>query len=87
MLNASAIDQKERDLTGKLSLLQQRRLKLEGELNRQQQELLAPLMQRMESVVAKIAEREHFALVFDRTMIIFGQRALDITPEVLRALN
>jgi outer membrane protein len=87
MLNASAVDQKQRDLTGKLSLLQERRLKLEGELSRQQQELLTPLIHRMESVVAKIAEREHFAMVFDRTMLIFGRRALDITPEVLRALN
>jgi outer membrane protein len=60
---------------------------LQEDMNRQEQQAMASILQRLQQVVAEIAEREAFSFVFDKGTLLYGPQAADITNEVVRRYN
>ncbi len=60
-----------------------------GKIDQKNQELIAPIVVKIDSAVSKIAQNEGFSLVIDATKagIIYGEPGLDLTQLVLEELN
>jgi outer membrane protein len=60
-----------------------------GEIDRKNDELIAPIVQHIDSVVSRIAEEEGYSLVLDATKsgIVYSASGLDITELVIEELN
>ncbi|MCS7249395.1 MAG: OmpH family outer membrane protein [candidate division WOR-3 bacterium] len=60
-----------------------------GRLERRQNELIMPLVKKINEVIQKIAESEGFTIVFDAsvTKVLYAEPGLDITELVLTELN
>ena len=78
----SAIQQKEIEL-------QQQAMQYERQAQERQQELVGPIMQRIETVINEIRQQGGYALIFDRASgaIIAADPALDLTDQVLARLR
>lgn len=67
-----------------------RRFGPDGDYFRQQQELLEPLQQRILEAIVKVAEREGFDHVFDRSgdfLFLYSRRRWDLSRDVLEELG
>jgi outer membrane protein len=60
---------------------------LQEDMNRQEQQAMASILQRLQQVVADIAERESFSFVMDKGTLLYAPQAADITNEVVRRYN
>jgi outer membrane protein len=60
---------------------------LQEDMNRQEQQAMASILQRLQQVVADIAEREAFTFVIDKGTLLYGPQAADMTNEVVRRYN
>ncbi|HKC58839.1 MAG TPA: OmpH family outer membrane protein [Myxococcales bacterium] len=60
---------------------------LQEDMNRQEQLAMANILQRLQQVVAEIAERESLSFVMDKGSLLYGPPAADITNEVVRRYN
>ncbi|HYZ90409.1 MAG TPA: OmpH family outer membrane protein [Myxococcales bacterium] len=60
---------------------------LQEDMNRQEQQAMAGILQRIQQVVADIAERESFTYVMDKGTLLYAPGAADITNEVVRRYN
>jgi len=60
---------------------------LQEDMNRQEQQAMSNILQRLQQVVAEIAERESLSFVMDKGMLLFAPSAADITNEVVRRYN
>lgn len=85
--------QRQQDIDRKVREKEQyinRRFGPEGDYFRQQQELLEPLQQRILEAVVKVAERDGFDHVFDRSgdyLFLYSRRRWDISRNVLEELG
>lgn len=48
---------------------------------------MASILQRIQQVVAEIAERESFSFVMDKGTLLYAPQAADMTNEVVRRYN
>ena len=60
---------------------------LQEDMNRQEQQAMGNILQRLQQVVAEIAERESLSFVMDKSTLLFAPAAADITNEVVRRYN
>jgi outer membrane protein len=60
---------------------------LQEDMNRQEQAAMGSILQRLQQVVAEIAERESLSFVMDKGMLLYAPAAADITNEVVRRYN
>jgi outer membrane protein len=60
---------------------------LQEDMNRQEQQAMGSILQRLQQVVAEIAERESITFVMDKGTLLFAPAAADITNEVVRRYN
>jgi outer membrane protein len=60
---------------------------LQEDMNRQEQQAMGNILQRLQQVVAEIAERESLSFVMDKGTLLFAPAAADITNEVVRRYN
>jgi outer membrane protein len=60
---------------------------LQEDMNRQEQQAMSGILQRLQQVVAEIAERESFNYVMDKGTLLYAPQAADITNEVVRRYN
>ena len=60
---------------------------LQEDMNRQEQQVMSNMLQRLQQVVAEIAERESLSFVMDKGTLLFAPSAADITNEVVRRYN
>lgn len=60
-----------------------------GKIDQKNEELIAPIVSRIDSAVRKVAQIEGFSLVIDATKagIVYGETGLDLTELVLEELN
>jgi outer membrane protein len=60
-----------------------------GKIDQQYKELIAPIVEKIDSAVAKMSEDEGFALILDasKSGVVYAQAGLDLTQMVLDALN
>jgi outer membrane protein len=60
---------------------------LQEDMNRQEQQAMATILQRIQQVVAEIAERESVTFVIDKSTLLYAPAAADMTNEVVRRYN
>src|SRR5438874_5378887 len=60
---------------------------LQEDMNRQEQQAMGSILQRLQQVVAEIAERESLSFVMDKGTLLFAPQAADMTNEVVRRYN
>jgi outer membrane protein len=60
---------------------------LQEDMNRQEQQAMGNILQRLQQVVAEIAERESLSFVMDKGTLLYAPAAADITNEVVRRYN
>jgi outer membrane protein len=60
---------------------------LQEDMATKEQQAMAGILQRLQAVVAEIAERESLTFVMDKATLLFGPPAADITNEVVRRYN
>ena len=60
-----------------------------GKIDQQYKELIEPIVEKIDSAVAKMSEDEGFALILDasKSGVVYAQAGLDLTQMVLDALN
>ncbi len=60
---------------------------LQEDMNRQEQQAMGNILQRLQQVVAEIAERESISFVLDKGGLLYAPAAADVTNEVVRRYN
>jgi outer membrane protein len=60
---------------------------LQEDLAGKEQQAMAAILQKLNQVVAEIAERESIAFVMDKATLLYGPQAADLTNEVVRKYN
>ena len=60
---------------------------LQEDMGRKEQEAMATILQKLTQVVAEIAEREQLTFVMEKSSLLYGPQAADITNEVVRRYN
>jgi ATP-dependent RNA circularization protein (DNA/RNA ligase family) len=68
---------------------EQRAEELQQQAGRRQQELMEPIMQRVEQVISEVRQAEGFAIVFDvaSEAIVSADPSLDLTTRVIARLR
>jgi len=78
----------QQDMGQRLQQLQETYARLQGDLQKREAEATRGILAKLSSVVQKIAERENFVMVLERSSsVVYGKPALDITNEVIRTYN
>ena len=78
----------QQDMGQRLQVLQETYARLQGDLQKKEADATRGIRAKLSSVVQKIAERENFAMVLERSSsVVYGKPALDITNEVIRNYN
>ena len=78
----------QQDMQQRLMQLQETYARLQGDLQKKEAEATHGILAKLSQVVGKIAEREKFAMVLERSSaVVWGQPSLDITNEVIRLYN
>ncbi|MCQ2119073.1 MAG: OmpH family outer membrane protein [Bacteroidales bacterium] len=74
------------DISNRMAEFQQ---SVQVELQQQQQELMAPIYQKAEETVQKLAKEGGYAIVFDTTQYVFADKSLvkDLTPDARKAMG
>jgi outer membrane protein len=75
------------DYQKKVVELRQAMAKGEADLAQSQREAFGPIEERMQAMVAAVAQRESFSMVLVKQAVAFGPASLDVTNEVIRAYN
>src|SRR5256886_174056 len=60
---------------------------LQEDMSRQEQQAMGSILQRLQQVVAEIAERESLSFVMDKGTLLYAPLPADITNEVVRRYN
>lgn len=60
-----------------------------GKVAQRNEQLMQPILERMNEVLQKIGEERGFSIIFDAAdgNVVYADRALDLTDDVLQALN
>ena len=78
----------QQDMGQRLQMLQETYARLQGDLQKKEADATRGILAKLATVVQKIAEREGFAMVLERSSsVVYGKPALDITNEVIRNYN
>lgn len=56
-------------------------------LTQKEQELVAPIRQKIDATVASVAQKDGYSMIFDRNVRVYGDAQSDITYKVLDQLN
>jgi outer membrane protein len=60
---------------------------LQEDMSGKEQQAMQSILQKLQAIVAEIAERESLNFVMDKATLLFGPPAADITNEVVRRYN
>ena len=89
MMSEETRNQKQLELQKKLFELAQRWEKGKAEMANQERTELQGIFQKMDPIIAKIAEREGLTMVFEKTDsgLVYAPAQLDLTNELVRMYN
>ncbi|MFW5960270.1 MAG: OmpH family outer membrane protein [Chitinivibrionales bacterium] len=60
----------------------------EGQVNKRQQEVFKPIIEKINSILKDIAKKENYDFIFDSRMgVVWAKQAYDLTDQVLKVLN
>ncbi len=89
-LSAAIREARERELTELQQRIQEFESTAQQDFQRMQGELLRPLMEKADSAIKKVAEREGFIYVFDTStggVVYYSKASTDLLPLVKKELN
>lgn len=88
-MTAAVREQRQQEMQQKFVQYQQRRAELEETAQRQQAELVGPIMERIGQVIEQIRAEGGYAMIFDTSTgaLISADPALDLTAQVLDRLR
>jgi outer membrane protein len=89
MLSPSAKQQRETDIRTKQAAYQERLAAIDQRAGQRQQELVQPVMDKINQVIEQIRAEGTYALIFDVSAggVVAADPGLDLTPEVIRRLK
>ncbi|CAN5849752.1 OmpH family outer membrane protein [soil metagenome] len=89
VMSAEAKQRREQEIVQKQQIFEQRGQELQAQAGRRQQELMEPIMTRVEQVISEVRQAEGFAIVFDvaSEAIVSADPALDLTQRVVERLR
>lgn len=89
MLSADAKKQREQELVQKQTAFQTRAQQLQETAARRQQELMQPIMDRIQTVISDVRQQDGYAIIFDMAAeaMVAADPALDLTNRVLERLR
>ncbi|MEI8033680.1 MAG: OmpH family outer membrane protein [Chlorobiaceae bacterium] len=80
-------DQKEKDLNLKAQALQKYQQEQGALMQKKEQELIAPIQDKIKGAISSIAQKEGFSLVLDKSVQVWGTPDHDLTFKVMDQLN
>ncbi len=88
LLKPDAAAKAQKDMQDRFLQLQETYARLQREMQTKEQETTRGIIGRLVSLVGRIAERDHFAMVFERSAsVVWAQPSLGLTNEVIRMYN
>ena len=88
LLPAETVRQKEGELQERIGKVQQTYVRHQQDLATKEEAATAPIVDRLQRIIAKIAAAENFTVVLDRSAgVVFSKPHLDLTNEVIRRFN
>jgi outer membrane protein len=88
LLPADTVRQKEAELQDRVAKVQQTYLRHQQDLAAKEEEATRPIVDRLQRIIGKIAEKENFTMIFDKSQgVVFAKPHLDLTNEVIRRYN
>jgi outer membrane protein len=88
IMKPESLAKEQKDFQDRFVELQSTYARLQRDLASKEQDATRGIFTKLQQVVGKIAEREHFALVLEKNnAVVWGQPSLDITNEVIRMYN
>ena len=88
-MTAAIRDSKEKELLDIQARIQDFSQTVEAELQQQQQQLMAPIYQKAQETLTKLAKENGFIYVFDASSLVYfdDTQSTDVTPMARKALN
>lgn len=80
-------EKKEKELEGKLKVLQDYDREQQTDLRKEQDEKLKEIMKDIEDAVRKYSEKEGYTFVFNDRVLVYQVKNLDITDKIIDILN
>lgn len=89
MMSADAKQKREQEILEKQTEFRQRAEQMEQQAARRQQELLEPIMQRVEQVISDVRQAEGYIMIFDVSSdaIVSADPAFDLTAKVIERMR
>ncbi len=89
LLSPSAKQQREANIRSKQQAYQERLAAIDQRAGQRQQELVQPMMDKINQAIEQIRAEDNYALIFDVTAggVVAADPALDLTREVIRRLQ
>jgi len=88
LLPAETVRQKEGELQERIGKVQQTYMRHQQDLAAKEEEATAPIVERLQRIIGKIATAENFTVVLDKSAgVVFAKTHLDLTNEVIRRFN
>ena len=88
LMKPEALQKEQAELQDRFLKLQDTFQRLQKDLAAKEQDATRGILAKLTAVVQKIAERDHFSMVLERSSsVVWGQQSLDITSDVIRMYN
>lgn len=89
VMSADAKQKREQEIIQKRTAWEQRAEQLQQQAAQRNQEVMAPIMERVEQAISQVRQAEGYAIVFDvaSEAIVSADPALDLTPKVIEQLK
>lgn len=88
LLPAETVRQKEAELQERVGKVQQTYMRHQQDLASKEEDATAPIVERLQRIIGKIATAENFTVVLDKSAgVVFAKPHLDMTNEVIRRFN
>ncbi|HXT99703.1 MAG TPA: OmpH family outer membrane protein [Polyangia bacterium] len=87
LLSPDKVREKEAELRTKLEKVQQTYMRHQQDLSGKEQKETAKIFERMTKIIGEIAAAENFAMIVDKSALVFAKPHLDLTNELIRRYN
>ncbi|MFA5275934.1 MAG: OmpH family outer membrane protein [Candidatus Omnitrophota bacterium] len=87
LLSDKEKEAKQADFQAKVKAFQEFVSQREGDLRKEQDERMREIMKDIQDAVKVIAEKGGYIMVFNDRVLVYQQKSLDITDQVISALN
>ena len=88
LMKPEALQKEQKDMQDRFVELQTIYQRLQKDLAEKEQTATRGIFTKLQAVVGKIADRDHFDMVLEKNAaVVWGQPSLDITNEVIRMYN